>query len=173
MRLLFHEHEHSRRGIGLIALRETGRVRAPYPRSDVPRFCLSRGLHLDFASSPFGTLYRVTINSPGLLYPAELPPPYEAVVGPTPTSQVSPTPTGQFPVPGPAACAGVSLSLSAKLWDAGRLSPVVGEQRQQVQRADPAEVAARRGFQPYVCADFPCLPSDVLGTQCRKTGPRL
>ncbi|KAJ8796344.1 hypothetical protein J1605_002228 [Eschrichtius robustus] len=47
-----------------------------------------RGLHLDFASSPFGTLYRVTINSPGLLYPAELPPPYEAVVGPTPTSQI-------------------------------------------------------------------------------------
>ncbi|XP_057581207.1 protein ENTREP2 isoform X1 [Hippopotamus amphibius kiboko] len=47
-----------------------------------------RGLHLDFASSPFGTLYGVAINSPGLLYPAELPPPYEAVVGPTPASQL-------------------------------------------------------------------------------------
>ncbi|XP_065762753.1 protein ENTREP2 isoform X2 [Muntiacus reevesi] len=48
-----------------------------------------RGLHLDFASSPFGTLYGVAINSPGLLYPAELPPPYEAVVGPSPTNQVT------------------------------------------------------------------------------------
>ncbi|XP_054550763.1 protein ENTREP2 isoform X3 [Talpa occidentalis] len=47
-----------------------------------------RGLHLDFAASPFSTLYDVAINSPGLLYPAELPPPYEAVVGPTPASQL-------------------------------------------------------------------------------------
>ncbi|EGW00333.1 Protein FAM189A1 [Cricetulus griseus] len=47
-----------------------------------------RGLHLDFASSPFSTLYDVAINSPGMLYPAELPPPYEAVVGQTPASQV-------------------------------------------------------------------------------------
>lgn len=57
-----------------------------------------RGLHLDFASSPFGTLYGVAINSPGLLYPAELPPPYEAVVGPSPTNQVSPRPSDR-PVP--------------------------------------------------------------------------
>uniref|UniRef100_A0ABI7X7Q9 MAGE domain-containing protein n=1 Tax=Felis catus TaxID=9685 RepID=A0ABI7X7Q9_FELCA len=48
-----------------------------------------RGLHLDFAPSPFSTLYDVAINSPGLLYPAELPPPYEAVVGPTATSQLT------------------------------------------------------------------------------------
>ncbi|VTJ55131.1 Hypothetical predicted protein, partial [Marmota monax] len=48
-----------------------------------------RGLHLDFASSPFSTLYDVAINSPGMLYPAELPPPYEAVVGQTPASQVT------------------------------------------------------------------------------------
>ncbi|XP_070087249.1 protein ENTREP2 isoform X2 [Equus przewalskii] len=48
-----------------------------------------RGLHLDFAPSPFSTLYDVAINSPGLLYPAELPPPYEAVVGPTPVSQLT------------------------------------------------------------------------------------
>ncbi|KAH0501331.1 Protein FAM189A1 [Microtus ochrogaster] len=47
-----------------------------------------RGLHLDFASSPFSTIYDVAINSPGMLYPAELPPPYEAVVGQTPASQV-------------------------------------------------------------------------------------
>ncbi|XP_042133499.2 protein ENTREP2 [Peromyscus maniculatus bairdii] len=47
-----------------------------------------RGLHLDFAPSPFSTLYDVAINSPGMLYPAELPPPYEAVVGQTPASQV-------------------------------------------------------------------------------------
>ncbi|NXD06219.1 F1891 protein, partial [Nothocercus nigrocapillus] len=48
-----------------------------------------RGFHLDFAHSPFSTLYEVTINSPGMLYPAELPPPYEAVIGETPTSQVT------------------------------------------------------------------------------------
>ncbi|XP_063495128.1 protein ENTREP2 isoform X3 [Symphalangus syndactylus] len=48
-----------------------------------------RGLHLDFAPSPFSTLYDVAINSPGLLYPAELPPPYEAVVGHPPASQVT------------------------------------------------------------------------------------
>lgn len=59
---------------------------------------LLRGLHLDFASSPFGTLYGVAINSPGLLYPAELPPPYEAVVGPSPANQVSPRPSNR-PVP--------------------------------------------------------------------------
>ncbi|XP_036290497.1 protein FAM189A1 [Pipistrellus kuhlii] len=47
-----------------------------------------RGLHLDLAPAPFGALYHVAINSPGLLYPAELPPPYEAVVGPAPPSQV-------------------------------------------------------------------------------------
>lgn len=52
----------------------------------------SRGLHLDFASSPFSTIYDVAINSPGMLYPAELPPPYEAVVGQTPASQVRPGP---------------------------------------------------------------------------------
>ncbi|KAM5291388.1 protein ENTREP2 [Glossophaga mutica] len=50
-----------------------------------------RGLHLDFAPSPFSTLYDVAINSPGLLYPAELPPPYEAVVGP------APAPASQLP----------------------------------------------------------------------------
>ena len=67
--------------------------------------CLFRGLHLDFAPSPFSTLYDVAINSPGLLYPAELPPPYEAVVGPTATSQVRPRPqTSQFPVLRPAPC---------------------------------------------------------------------
>ncbi|KAF6273136.1 family with sequence similarity 189 member A1 [Rhinolophus ferrumequinum] len=48
-----------------------------------------RGLTLDFAPCPFSTLYDVRINSPGLFYPAELPPPYEAVVGPTPASQLT------------------------------------------------------------------------------------
>lgn len=47
-----------------------------------------RGLRLDLAPAPFGALYDAAINSPGLLYPAELPPPYEAVVGPGPPSQV-------------------------------------------------------------------------------------
>ncbi|NXJ30416.1 F1891 protein, partial [Dicrurus megarhynchus] len=47
-----------------------------------------RGLHLDFPHSPFGALYEVTINSPGMLYPSELPPPYEAVIGEMPASQV-------------------------------------------------------------------------------------
>ncbi|KAM6979792.1 uncharacterized protein fam189a1 [Aplochiton taeniatus] len=40
-----------------------------------------RGLHLDFPHSPFSAIYGVPINSPGALYPSELPPPYEAVVG--------------------------------------------------------------------------------------------
>ncbi|XP_068847065.1 protein ENTREP2 [Capricornis sumatraensis] len=59
-----------------------------------------RGLHLDFASSPFGTLYGVAINSPGLLYPAELPPPYEAVVGPSTANQL-PNTDPQVTEPGP------------------------------------------------------------------------
>ncbi|NXT26508.1 F1891 protein, partial [Syrrhaptes paradoxus] len=50
-----------------------------------------RGLRLDFPHSPFSALYEVTINSPGMLYPAELPPPYEAVIGETPASQVTGT----------------------------------------------------------------------------------
>ncbi|KAM5293040.1 protein ENTREP2 [Ctenodactylus gundi] len=54
------------------------------PSAEAPR-----GLHLDFSSSPFSTLYDVAINSPSVLYPAELPPPYEAVVGQTPASQVT------------------------------------------------------------------------------------
>ncbi|XP_014729434.1 PREDICTED: protein FAM189A1 [Sturnus vulgaris] len=48
-----------------------------------------RNLHLDFPHSPFGALYEVTINSPGMLYPNELPPPYEAVIGEMPASQVT------------------------------------------------------------------------------------
>uniref|UniRef100_A0ACB8E4W7 Uncharacterized protein n=1 Tax=Sphaerodactylus townsendi TaxID=933632 RepID=A0ACB8E4W7_9SAUR len=48
-----------------------------------------RGLHLDFPHSPFSTLYEVAINSPGMVYPAELPPPYEAVIGQAPTHQVT------------------------------------------------------------------------------------
>ncbi|KFO27314.1 Protein FAM189A1, partial [Fukomys damarensis] len=80
------------------------------PSAEAPR-----GLHLDFASSPFGTLYDVAINSPSTLYPAELPPPYEAVVGQTPTSQVTsrdrqvaepssgdPNTTASFSTPAPA-----------------------------------------------------------------------
>ncbi|KAL4613379.1 protein FAM189A1-like [Arapaima gigas] len=48
-----------------------------------------RGLHLDFPHSPFSAIYGVPINSPSTLYPSELPPPYEAVVGQTPASQVT------------------------------------------------------------------------------------
>ncbi|KAM8973287.1 protein ENTREP2 [Pelodytes ibericus] len=48
---------------------------------------VQRGLHLDFPHSPFSALYEVSINSPGILYPTELPPPYESVVGQTPASQ--------------------------------------------------------------------------------------
>ncbi|XP_078540732.1 protein ENTREP2 [Lissotriton helveticus] len=46
-----------------------------------------RGLHLDFLHSPFSALYEVAINSPGMIYPSELPPPYEAVVAQAPVSQ--------------------------------------------------------------------------------------
>uniref|UniRef100_A0A8D0HUB5 Endosomal transmembrane epsin interactor 2 n=1 Tax=Sphenodon punctatus TaxID=8508 RepID=A0A8D0HUB5_SPHPU len=48
-----------------------------------------RGLHLDFPHSPFSALYEVAINSPAMLYPTELPPPYESVIGETPASQVT------------------------------------------------------------------------------------
>uniref|UniRef100_H3CVI2 Family with sequence similarity 189 member A1 n=1 Tax=Tetraodon nigroviridis TaxID=99883 RepID=H3CVI2_TETNG len=48
-----------------------------------------RGLHLDFPHSPFSAIYGVPINSPGTLYPTDLPPPYESVVGHTPASQFS------------------------------------------------------------------------------------
>ncbi|XP_055980433.1 protein ENTREP2 [Sorex fumeus] len=54
------------------------------PTAEAPR-----GLQLDFAASAFSALYDVAINSPGLLYPTELPPPYEAVVGPGPASQLA------------------------------------------------------------------------------------
>ncbi|KAM9640554.1 protein ENTREP2 isoform 1-T1 [Morphnus guianensis] len=50
-----------------------------------------RGLRLDFPHSPFSALYEVTINSPGMLYTTELPPPYEAVIGEMPASQVTGT----------------------------------------------------------------------------------
>ncbi|XP_016056331.1 PREDICTED: protein FAM189A1 [Miniopterus natalensis] len=64
----------------------------PPEYSCTPTADAHRGLHLDFAPSPFSTLYDVVaINSPGLLYPAELPPPYEAVVGPSPASQLPST----------------------------------------------------------------------------------
>lgn len=52
-------------------------------------YALYRGLHLDFPHSPFSAIYGVPINSPGTLYPTDLPPPYESVVGQTPASQVS------------------------------------------------------------------------------------
>ncbi|XP_061615146.1 protein ENTREP2 isoform X2 [Phyllopteryx taeniolatus] len=48
-----------------------------------------RGLHLEFPHSPFSAIYGVPINSPGTLYPTDLPPPYESVVGQTPASQVT------------------------------------------------------------------------------------
>ncbi|KAM6181395.1 protein ENTREP2 [Erethizon dorsatum] len=88
------------------------------PSAEAPR-----GLHLDFASSPFSTLYDVAINSPGMLYPAELPPPYEVVVGQTPTSQVTsvdhqvaepssgdPTTTAGFSTPAPASSPSLTTS---------------------------------------------------------------
>ncbi|XP_043934493.1 protein FAM189A1 isoform X2 [Protopterus annectens] len=48
-----------------------------------------RGFHLDFPHSPFSALYGIAINSPGVPYTAELPPPYEVVVGQTSASQVT------------------------------------------------------------------------------------
>ncbi|XP_044294629.1 protein FAM189A1 isoform X3 [Varanus komodoensis] len=54
-----------------------------------PMIEAQRGLHLDFPHSPFSALYEVTINSPGMLYPTELPPPYEAVIGQAAANQVT------------------------------------------------------------------------------------
>ncbi|XP_067829516.1 protein ENTREP2 isoform X2 [Heptranchias perlo] len=48
-----------------------------------------RSLRLDFPHSAFSAVYGVAINSPGSLYPSELPPPYEAVAGQTSASQVN------------------------------------------------------------------------------------
>uniref|UniRef100_A0A8D2ANV7 Endosomal transmembrane epsin interactor 2 n=1 Tax=Sciurus vulgaris TaxID=55149 RepID=A0A8D2ANV7_SCIVU len=91
-----------------------------------PSVEVQRGLHLDFASSPFSALYDVAINSPGMLYPAELPPPYEAVVGQTPASQVTsidhqvaesssgdPNTTAGFSTPVPASSASLPTSEGA------------------------------------------------------------
>ncbi|KAI2662651.1 Protein FAM189A1 [Labeo rohita] len=52
-------------------------------------FSVLHWLHLDFPHSPFSAIYGVPINSPGALYPSELPPPYESVVGQTPASQLT------------------------------------------------------------------------------------
>ncbi|XP_071070504.1 protein ENTREP2 isoform X2 [Dasypus novemcinctus] len=72
-----------------------------------------RGLRLDLTPSPFSALYDVAINSPSLPYPAELPPPYEAVVGRAPASQVPgrgrPVPNGSG---GPDAAAALSSPAS-------------------------------------------------------------
>ncbi|ELV11260.1 Protein FAM189A1 [Tupaia chinensis] len=46
---------------------------------------------------PFHTLQDAGPTSPSLPSPAELPPPYEAVVGPTPASQVRPAPENPRP----------------------------------------------------------------------------
>ncbi|XP_049638657.1 protein ENTREP2 isoform X1 [Suncus etruscus] len=46
-----------------------------------------RGLRLDLAAATFSSLFDATLSSPARLYPAELPPPYEAVVGPSPAAQ--------------------------------------------------------------------------------------
>lgn len=99
-------------------LREDAPRSGSGPRLTAPCFCLFRGLHLDFGPSPFSMLRDVAINSPGLLYPAELPPPYEAVVGPAPGSQVRPGPTRQ---PGPRKPAGVGLL--APRWGAAGSEP--------------------------------------------------
>uniref|UniRef100_A0A8C2VP26 Endosomal transmembrane epsin interactor 2 n=1 Tax=Chinchilla lanigera TaxID=34839 RepID=A0A8C2VP26_CHILA len=101
------------------------------PSAEAPR-----GLHLDFASSPFSTLYDVAINSPGVLYPAELPPPYEAVVGQTPTSQVTsmdhqvadassgdPATTADFSTPVPASSPSLATSEGATSLGLSRTSP--------------------------------------------------
>lgn len=110
------------------------------PVSDSRWFCLLRGLHLDFVPSPFSTLYDVAINSPGLLYPAELPPPYEAVVGPTPASQVSPGSGAAAPCPGACCRIGLSgLGVSLALW------------WEEAQRAEP-------GIQPHYLCLFPVVP---------------
>uniref|UniRef100_A0A3B4WEZ5 Endosomal transmembrane epsin interactor 2 n=1 Tax=Seriola lalandi dorsalis TaxID=1841481 RepID=A0A3B4WEZ5_SERLL len=77
-----------------------------------------RGLHLDFPHSPFSAIYGVPINSPGTLYPTDLPPPYESVVGQTPASQVREIPKGNgltLPVsipPPPQPCSPTSVASS-------------------------------------------------------------
>ncbi|KAM8780284.1 protein ENTREP2 [Rhynchonycteris naso] len=93
-----------------------------------------RGLHLDFTPSPLSTLYDIAINSPGLLYPTELPPPYEAVVGPVPSSQLlgadplvtssrDPDAVAGFGTPAPADSTGLPASEGVTTSGPSHLSP--------------------------------------------------
>ncbi|KAL1007170.1 hypothetical protein UPYG_G00082950 [Umbra pygmaea] len=85
-----------------------------------------RSLHLDFPHSPFSAIYGVPINSPGTLYPSELPPPYESVVGlgmgQTPASQFT-TSIDQSSLCGRNTTAGISTQGSMD-----SASPMVSEE---------------------------------------------
>nr|KAF6268086.1 family with sequence similarity 189 member A1 [Pipistrellus kuhlii] len=121
-----------------------------------------RGLHLDLAPAPFGALYHVAINSPGLLYPAELPPPYEAVVGPAPPSQVLSSapqgaPTSSRDPDAPAGlCAQVSRSRSAAAACAHRHAPSPPgppDTREPQRRAEPEASPSAAKQRPRSVAD--------------------
>lgn len=121
----------------LIALRQMATARAPAPGVTVGWLCLFRGLTLDFTPCPFSTLYDVAINSPGLLYPAELPPPYEAVVGPTTASQVRARPRQArapcLPLYVSASQQTCAMSVSLALWWGGH----EGLREQKPQKVQP------------------------------------
>uniref|UniRef100_A0A3P9QI19 Endosomal transmembrane epsin interactor 2 n=1 Tax=Poecilia reticulata TaxID=8081 RepID=A0A3P9QI19_POERE len=107
-----------------------------------------RGLHLDFPHSPFSAIYGVPINSPGTLYPTDLPPPYESVVGHTPASQVRDTHT--------------TLMMSRKLTLPVTIPP-------PPQPCSPTSVASSGG----TSAISPLAPSPSPSPPIRPRGPRL
>uniref|UniRef100_A0A3Q1EXC2 Endosomal transmembrane epsin interactor 2 n=1 Tax=Acanthochromis polyacanthus TaxID=80966 RepID=A0A3Q1EXC2_9TELE len=108
-----------------------------------------RGLHLDFPHSPFSAIYGVPINSPGTLYPTDLPPPYESVVGQTPASQVRKSKQ-------------LSRMMSRKLTLPVTIPP-------PPQPCSPTSVASSGG----TSAISPLAPSPSPSPPTRPRGPRL
>ncbi|NXA04480.1 F1891 protein, partial [Sapayoa aenigma] len=103
-----------------------------------------RSLHLDFPHSSFGALYEVTINSPGMLYPSELPPPYEAVIGEMPASQVT----------------GTVQQVSESTLGERNMSPAFSTQ------GDPGCVCLLKGQKKTCCVDFNQPPAPFQTSPC-------
>ncbi|AWP01499.1 Protein FAM189A1 [Scophthalmus maximus] len=117
-----------------------------------------RGLHLDFPHSPFSAIYGVPINSPGTLYPTDLPPPYESVVGQTPASQVTTSIEQQA----------TESSLCERNTTAG-LSTQASVDSASLMPCSPTSVASSGGTSGI----SPLAPSPSPSPPSRPRGPRL
>ncbi|NXI75480.1 F1891 protein, partial [Rhipidura dahli] len=110
-----------------------------------------RSLHLDFPHSPFGALYEVTINSPGMLYPSELPPPYEAVIGEMPASQVT----------------GAAQQVSASSLGERNTTPDFSTQERELQRsAQESSATPPLKQKKTCCVDFSQPPAPSQTSAC-------